>query len=257
MLRTRCAAIVADLVRQHQEQFEDVDDSQWIDDDLIRDAESYLRNPEDGPGQLSDLLSGIIDKARVARHDELEALFKSAQLAAQDLSAPKSDLDAALREWGDEQRQGALVDAWSAVLSPWRKAHNMTTRQAAVALGISASAVTRYESGSRSPSSPQLRALVEAMIAWDPATDDHSMSNARYVFSELFGENPDEIADLLDERDAERLSLLAQIDEALEGSMLPVDQLRILVSLTTTPGALAHLAALVRSTTSAIEPSRP
>ena len=239
-------AIVDDVVAAHASLFVDEDEPEWLDEELIDDAKRYVVGAGDAHDTLDPALREVLDAHRDLHRDEVDRASAVVAPAAKMLAAPKAAHTAALHRWVMSRRECGSVEGWSTVLTAWRESLGMTTRTAASVLGVSPSAVTRYESGARSPSMPQLISLVESMNGWDPLVEDTFQRSTR-MFAQLLGGTSDDAVATLERADAERLRLEAELEEAVASRRFSIEQLRLLTSLCADPDALDHLVGFARA----------
>lgn len=243
-LRTLSSQLARQVAEAHDELFVDADDPDYYDEELIELSADYLVAPDDSDTLPADIQQLLRDM-RSAKAADFDRLLSAAQLAEQDVVAPGRDFAEGLRIWLTSAKQDPCIAAqWRDVLARWRSALNLTVREAASALQVSPSAITRYESGARSPSLPQLTALVEAMSSWDPTATESALGRSGRRLAEVLGWDPDSIADRVDEADSERHYLQGLLEDITHDQHLSTERLRTLVALAQNPQALDHVRAL-------------
>lgn len=235
-------------VRGHEDllldDHEEDDEFDYLDDDLIEAAKTYLLTGEAADGAIPDDVRGVLDESRRALAEELRGAAGLTEPAREYLVSPNAEFCAAVRSWFAAARAEGDVAGWPQVLGAWRTALSMTTREAASVLEVSPSAVVRYEAGKRSPSVPQIGAMVECIVVWDPTSEDAKLRKAVRAFARMFGEEADVSTDILQNVTIEHETLVGEVEDVIE--RLTVGQLRVLAALVASPAALDRLACLVK-----------
>jgi len=236
-------------VRDHEHLLVDEEDPEYLDEELIEVAKAYLLTG-DADGTLPNDVREVLDETRTALAEDLKSAVRLTEPTKQALEAPTAELGAAVRRWFSTARDQGDLRGWPRVLEAWRKALSMTTREAASALGVSPSAIVRYEAGKRSPSVPQIGAMVDCIFAWNPTVEDTRIRATARALARMSGDDPDLSTDILEFAFREQASLQGEVEDALDG--LTVVQLRVLAALVATPATLDRLADLVKN-----DPLRP
>jgi transcriptional regulator with XRE-family HTH domain len=243
-LRALCSNLAREVAGAHDELFIDGDDPELFDEELIDMAAEWLLAPGDSDSLPTEVLH-LVNEVRQASLPEFDRLLADARLAQQNTIGPVEDFADALRTWLSEAKAEATIAAeWPEVLAKWRSALNLTVREAAAALQVSASAITRYESGARSPSLPQLTALVEAMGTWDPVEEESELRRSGRRLADQVGWDPESFAQRIDEADAERHQLQGLLEDIARDQFFSAERLRTLVALAQNPEALDHVRSL-------------
>lgn len=159
-----------------------------------------------------------LEQLRASRAHDVQLAYQQCRVtidtAAKQVTTAYKAFTAALAEWLHRIRAKELeADAWPTIASRWRKALNLTARQAAEALGVSASAIVRYEQGARRPSLAQLAASVEQMVTFDPTAEDARYNKLAKGLAIVW---PDRDAfELIDEFESPTHELVGRIEELL------------------------------------------
>lgn len=214
-----------------------------LDDDDYAELEAALRACfRTGVGDVPD---DLIEEVQAALPEVLAELREPAErLAAAEagLDEPKAAVAQHMRNWLDRARgDDREVAEWQTVLSSWRRATGRTTRDAADVLGVSSSAVVRWEQGKRRPSIPQIAGIVEA-LAKGPALPEETEDRiaARRV-AKMLGSDDDTGAAIIESFERPIEEMRADLEEAI-GTLSP-EHLQVLARLVGEPQALSVLAA--------------
>jgi transcriptional regulator with XRE-family HTH domain len=243
-LRALASQLARQVAEAHDELFVDADDPDYYDEELIELSADYLVAPDDS-GTLPADIRQLLRDMRSAKAADFDQLLSAARLAEQNAIVPARDFADGLRIWmAGAKNDPSIAAQWNDVLARWRTALNLTVREAASALQVSPSAITRYESGARTPSLPQLTALVEAMGSWDPIATESALGRSGRRLAEVVGWDPDSIADRIDEADSERHHLQGLLEDIARDQHFSAERLRTLVALAQNPEALDHVRAL-------------
>ena len=228
----------------HEDLFIDADDPDFLDEELIEMAADWLLVPDDSDS-LPLEIRHLLEETRQASLADFDRLLADARLAQQGTIGPVRDFAVALRAWLTVAKTDPNTAAeWADMLAKWRSALNLTVREAASALQVSPSAITRYESGARSPSLPQLTALVEAMSTWDPVDEQSELRRSGRRLADLVGWDPESLAERIDEADSERHQLQGLLEDIARNQFFSAERLRTLVALAQNPVALDHVRSL-------------
>jgi transcriptional regulator with XRE-family HTH domain len=220
-----------------------VDDSgEYLDDDLIDAAKAFLLTGDPGEEPLDASLLTALEAGRAAIASDLQAALALEEAAAAAVVGPYDAFVSAVRHWLNEARAEGDIGDWARILDTWRTALSLTTREAAAALEVSPSAIVRYSGGSRTPSVPQVVAMVEAMIRWNPAAEDTKIRAAARSITRMFGTDPDRATEILESAGRSRTDLEASIQDNLEA--LSTTQLSVVAALVSSPTLLNGLATL-------------
>lgn len=233
-------------VRDHEHLLEDDDGD--LDDELITEAKTYFLVGKDQYGTLSAELRMAADAGRASRDKKLSVAREPSNSLAEATRGPAADFSQALRRWLREARAEKDFDEFPRILREWRQALSMVTREAATALDVSSSAIVRYESGKRTPSAPQVRALVERIVDWDPVKDTPAGVALRRL-ARMFDEDPDDLIERTDRDTRENLTRQVAIQDAIQLALedLTAAQLGTVASLVNEPAALDRLGELARN----------
>lgn len=214
----------------------------YLDDDLIDAAKAFLLTGDGDEETLGPNLLTAVRAGRVAIADDLRGALARSAPAARAVIAPHAAFVSAVKQWLGEARAEGDISDWATILDTWRSALSLTTREAAVALEVSPSAIVRYSGGSRTPSVPQVVAMVEAMSSWDPATEDTKMRVHARGMAMMFERDPDEATNILEDIGSERTRLEGTVEDGLDA--LSIRQLGVIAALVASPSLLDWLAAL-------------
>lgn len=236
-------ALLSGWVDDHEDLLVD-ESGDYLDNDLIDAAKAFLLTGDAGDEPLDADLRAALEEGRAAIADDLQAALALVETAAAAVAQPYSALTSSVRAWLGEARAEGNVADWAIILDAWRTALSLTTREAAAALEVSPSAVVRYSGRSRTPSVPQVVAMVEAMTSWNPAAEDKTMRAAARSLAASFGEDPDKATEILENVGVLRTDLEATVEDGLES--LSHTQLTVLAALVTSPKLLNGLATLAR-----------
>lgn len=231
-----------------QEGGEDLTDDEGVplDDSELDDLlEQYLTSSQD------DLLlpdgTGISFDDLPQTRQQLAELDAVVQTAAATLEPPHAELAARLRAWLDAVRADATpahaVEQWPTILHHWRKALDLTTREAAAQLDISPAAIVRYEKdpgdpGGRTPKLPNIAAMVERMASVPPLIP-HSKLRASVEAVTRLGGHEVTPTELIDQFEGQQAELIATVEDALP--QLTLRQLQLLCALVTDQHAIEAL----------------
>lgn len=179
-------------------------------------------------GELDDLRSRVLE------------LLGAARTSMATGQAPQRAVASEMRRWlaaVQDPEDQAEVGQWAEILQQWRQALDDTVREAAAKLGVSPSAVVRYEAGGRLPSIAVLAQMVGAMSNSAALADpDEEFRKARRGIERSFGQSA---IDTLDRLDLDRASQIDEVAGQLE-EMKP-EQLRVVATLVSTPHLLDDL----------------
>ena len=234
-------AILDAWVRDHGWLF-DHGDGDSRNDELVAASKEYLRDGAPIDETVDDELRAALSNGRLQLAPQLRAALEPVEHTAASVVAPYEAFTTEVRRWLDQRRTDGAVPEWATVLDLWRSALSLTTREAGEALGVSASAVTRYLRRVRTPSMPQLIGMVEAMTTWDPTSEDENLRTAARTIVSVFGDDPDKATEILEDAQRRGLDLEDIVGDALDA--LSQRQLAVLAALAATPRLLDGLAAL-------------
>lgn len=111
-----------------------------------------------------DIVSDL-ESQRATIDKDLAEVAMGIEAARQRLDAAFAPVRDRLRDWLDDLAAGRATPAdWGRILKAWRASFTLPMRVAADVLGVSSAAIARYETGSRTPSSRDLKARVDALI---------------------------------------------------------------------------------------------
>ena len=143
----------------------EADDPEYIEDEVLV---QFLRS-----GDASIIPLSYHRQALLEMRDEVlgeyQTRLEELQRIADDWAVPHKVMVQELTAWLEAARVGAasgtVAQEWAAILKAWRKAADLTTREAAEHLNVSPSAVTRYEGGTRAASLPYIASMVQRIDA--------------------------------------------------------------------------------------------
>lgn len=203
------------------------------DQSLIPNQVSYHR--EDLTEMRQEILAEYNERLR-----ELEAVAGSWE-------QPHQTMVQELRGWlatakAADADSATVAGEWAAVLKAWRKAADLTTREAAERLGVSPSAITRYEGGTRAASLPYIASMIEQIDAVGNAERNEKLRKVVRTFASMVGhDDPTQVLEET-EAEAERSNLRNLIHDRL--GELSAEQLAAVARLVQ-PAALQALDTLV------------
>jgi hypothetical protein len=185
-------------------------------------AEVRLLRRNTGEIFVYDIVSDL-ESQRAAIDRDLAEVAMRIEVARQRLDSAFALVRDRLRNWRDDLAAGRATPAdWGRILKAWRASFTLPMRVAGEVLGVSSAAIARYETASRTPSSRDLTAKVEALIEAGP-TAGLDVAQAVQALSRHFGDRP-VVLDI----DAKPI-LVASIEDRLEP--LSMAQLQFLDAL--------------------------
>lgn len=137
------------------------------EDEVVNEALDYLRSGDAAGLEHLRAAAEELAEIREGFTGPLAALARDHLRAEQTLEAPHRQLSGALHRWmsalqapNPDRPEPAEMGT---ILATWRSATGLTAREAGQVLGISPSAVWRYEEGDRTPTRRTIETLVAAM----------------------------------------------------------------------------------------------
>lgn len=223
----------------------------------VEAVRQYLTTGVDSEGALPAV---IHDHSRGATFDVATALAEAYEALTLDRSTGAAALQPTrnslvglhrtfvlrLREWFTEARSGSdTLSGWPEILREWRRAVDLTTRNAAEVLEVSPSTVVRYEQGERSPASPYVAALIDQIDERGPIYHDDELVTATRAPAARTTSAMEDLLDPIEQSRRQDEELRVQIEDALPH----IGQLHLLVlaELTQRPDLLDSLIESLRS----------
>jgi transcriptional regulator with XRE-family HTH domain len=252
---TRSHGELADRLYSEGDEFADAAIADYFD----RGDESDYDLPADVRNMLAD---SLLEYRRAG--DVIEAGVQRVKRST--LQEPHKRFNDELEAWYKQAcvGEGASLAEWPQILKAWRTATGRTTREAADALDISASAIVRYETGKRTAAPPYIDAMIRRMAGASAAPPDTSerrrfRSFARDIdddekldpsIASIAALDPTAHVEAMQRRG---VKLEAFIDE--HARLLSVAQKRVLALLISRPAAIDAIEQLiVEPPTNPIEP---
>ena len=169
-----------------------------------------------------DIVSNLKSQRAAIDKDLIEVAMRI-EAAKQRLDSAFTSVRDRLRDWLDDLAASRATPAdWGRIVKSWRASFTIPMRVGAHVLGVSSAAIARYETFSRTPSSRDVKAQVEALIEAGPSAGLDIARAVRGV-SRLFGDRPVDL-------DTDPIPILcASIEDRLES--LSTEQLQFIDAL--------------------------
>lgn len=121
-----------------------------------------------------------------------------------------------LRRWFVHARTDPeALKTWQDILKTWRRAVGRTTRDAANLLDVSSSAIVRYEQGNRTPSAPQVAAMIDCIAAGPVLPEQTELRIAAGRIARVFEGGDEEAVDMIENVERSTAEQCRAIEDAL------------------------------------------
>lgn len=212
------------------------------DDDTAAAAEDeltrFLTTGERDQLELLAAAATTLAAARPAYAEQLDAEDRRLQQARHAVADHHQAFATALRRWHEQLHAdgGPPLSEWAPILKAWRAAADLTAREAAQLLGLSPSAVWRYEERQRRPSPATVDAMVAAITTSTTLElhDTEPRAAASYLAAAGFADTGGRLLER-----GEPTELRDQLAERLD--QLGARELRAVAALVAEPAAVTAL----------------